>query len=137
VRIDLRRWSVFNAVGLGGFIVQVCAVAVLTRYLSWPPLAATVVALELATLQNFFGHSLWTWRDRHVMSAADGAGSTMSRWLRRYGRYQIAKTASLAANLVITALLMRTGLLPEIANIAAVLACALPNFLASERFVFS
>jgi putative flippase GtrA len=120
---------VFNVVGLGGFVVQISAIALLTRHLGWPAFAATAVALELAALQNFLAHSRWTWRDRPSPSARG--------WLRRYWRYQVAKTASLVANLAITALLIHAGLPPEVANTAAVLACAIPNFLVSECFVFS
>jgi putative flippase GtrA len=128
VGINFRRWGVFNVVGLGGFVLQISAIALLTRHLGWPAFAATAIALELAALQNFLVHSRWTWRDR----PASGASS----WLRRYWRYQVAKTASLVANLAITALLIHAGLPPEIANTAAVLACAIPNFLVSEHLVF-
>ena len=124
----MRRWGVFNAVGLGGFVVQICAIALLTRHFGWPPFAATAVALELAALQNFAGHSRWTWGDRPA--------TNLRGWLRRYWRYQLAKTASLAANLILTTLLIHAGLPAEIANTAAVLACAIPNYLAAERFVF-
>jgi putative flippase GtrA len=133
----LRRWGAFNAVGLCGFVVQMCAITVLTRHWGWPALAATAVALEAATLQNFFGHSLWTWRDRPVVNRAEEPAAIVRGWLGRYGRYQAAKAGSLGGNLVITALLMQTGLQAEIANTAAVLACAIPNFLVSERVVFS
>ena len=119
----------FNAVGLAGFVVQIGAIALLTRHFHCPAFAATAIALELAALQNFLGHSRWTWSDRPA------AG--LRGWLRRYGRYQAAKTASLAANLAITTLLIHTGLPAEIANTAAVLACAIPNYLVSERLVFS
>jgi putative flippase GtrA len=129
VGINFRRWGVFNIVGLGGFVVQIGAIALLTRHAGWPTFAATAVALELAALQNFVAHSRWTWRDRPAAGARE--------WLRRYWRYQGAKTASLAANLAITSLLVHGGLPAEIANTAAVLACAVPNYLASERFVFS
>jgi putative flippase GtrA len=129
VGINFRRWGVFNVVGLGGIVVQIGAIVLLTRHIGWPAFAATAVALELAALQNFLAHSRWTWRDR----PARGARS----WLRRYWRYQVAKSASLVASLAVTALLIQAGLPPEIANTAAVLACAIPNFLASERFVFS
>ncbi len=135
----------FNVVGAGGFVVQIAAIALLTRHFGWPPFAATAVALELAALQNFLAHSRWTWGDRPVPSDVEGAApsgvkcrATILRgWIRRYWRYQVAKTASLAANLAITALLINAGLPPEIANTVAVLACAIPNFLVSERFVFS
>lgn len=128
MRIDLRRWSVFNAVGLAGFVVQIAAIAVLTRHFGWSAFVATAAALELAALQNFLGHSRWTWGERPVTG--------IRGWLRRYGRYQLAKTASLVGNLAITALLVDVGLPPEIANTAAVLACAVPNYLASEHLVF-
>lgn len=126
--INVRRWGVFNAIGFLGFITQIAAIAVLTRGFGWPGFAATLIALELAALQNFLAHSRWTWAER---PAAD-----LRHWLRRYGRYQVAKTASLAANLAITSALIHTGLPPELANTAAVLACAIPNYLAAEHLVF-
>ena len=46
------------------------------------------------------------------------------------------KTASLAANLAITAVLAYLGLPAEIANTAAVLICGIPNYLMSEHLVF-
>jgi hypothetical protein len=48
----------------------------------------------------------------------------------------VAKTASLAANLAITTLLVYVGLPAEIANTSAVLLCAVPNYLLSEHLVF-
>jgi len=120
---------VFNLVGLGGFATQIATIALLVRYFGWPPFVATAVALELAALQNFLGHNRWTWRDRP-------AGG-WREWLRRYWRYQIAKTASLAANLAITTLLSHAGFPAELANTVAVLACAVPNYLLSERLVFA
>jgi putative flippase GtrA len=136
VEINFRRWGVFNAVGLGGFVLQICVIALLTRHFGWHAFAATAVAIELAALQNFFAHSRWTWGDRPVPITADGSAASVRGWLRRYWRYQAAKTAALAANLVMTALMIHSGLPPEIANTAAVLACAIPNYLASEYPVF-
>ena len=118
----------FNVVGLGGFVVQIGAIALLTRHFGWPTFWATAAALELAALQNFLGHSRWTWSDRPA--------THLPGWLRRFWRYQLAKTASLGANLIITTLIIQTGIPAEIANTAAVLVCAVPNFLVSERFVF-
>ena len=139
MRIDFRRWGVFNVVGLGGFIVQICAIALLPRHFGWSAFAATAVGLELATLQNFVGHSVWTWGDRPVEGAVEsveGRAARVRGWLSRYWRYQLAKTTSLAANLAITTLLIHADLPAEIANTAAVLACAIPNYLAAEHLVF-
>ncbi len=126
--MNFRRWGVFNLVGFGGFLLQIGAIALLTRRWGWAPFLATVVALELAGLQNFLAHNRWTWGDRPETS--------LGGWLRRYWRYQATKTASLLANLAITTVLMYAGMPPEIANTAAVLLCAIPNYLVSEHMVF-
>jgi putative flippase GtrA len=128
VRIDVRRWGVFNLVGFLGFLLQIGAIALLTRACDWPAFAATAVALELAALQNFIAHSRWTWSDRPATS--------LRGWLQRYWRYQAAKTASLPANLLITTALVYSGVPAEIANTAAVLICAIPNYLVSEHLIF-
>ena len=65
------------------------------------------------------------------------AESSIRGLLRRYWRYQVAKTASLLANLAITIVLTYAGFAPELANTAAVLACAIPNYLISEHLVFA
>jgi len=119
---------VFNLVATCGFAVQVTVIALLTRRCGWSPFAATAVALELAALQNFIGHSTWTWPDRRT--------TTIKGLAARFGRYQLAKSASLATNLLITVLLVRAGLPSEIANTVAVLLCAGPNYLLSSQFVF-
>ena len=118
----------FNLVGSAGFLLQIGAIALLTRRYGWPPFAATAVALELAALQNFLAHSRWTWGDRPENS--------LRGWVRRYGRYQLAKTASLLANLAMTTVLAYAGVPVEAANAAAVLICAIPNYLVSEHLVF-
>jgi putative flippase GtrA len=128
VRLNFRRWGVFNLVGAGGFVAQVATLALLTRAFGWPSFLATIVALEVAALMNFVGHSHWTWSDTRA--------SGFRAWMTRVWRYQVAKTASLCANLGITVCLTYLGAPPEIANTAAVLLCAIPNYLISEHFVF-
>ena len=128
MRINVRQWGLFNLVGLGGFLLQISTITLLTRACGWSPFTATVLALELAALQNFIGHSRWTWSD----APAAGPGSCLTR----YWRYQLAKTASLGANLAMTTGLIYLELPPEAANTAAVLLCALPNYVISERYVF-
>ena len=129
MKTAFRRWGVFNVVATCGFAVQIAAIALLTRRFGWSTIAATTVALELAALQNFIGHSTWTWHERRTTSIRGLAA--------RFGRYQVAKSASLTANLLITVLLVRAGLPSEIANTVAVLLCAVPNYLVSSHFVFT
>jgi len=130
VRISLRRWGVFSLVGVGGFVLQLGTIALLTRWLGWPSLVATAVGLEIAAFHNFIGHNQFTWKENPPRSVRE--------WIRRYLRYQVAKTTSLGASLALTMILTATTPLPlEIANTIAVVLCALPNYLLTERLVFS
>jgi putative flippase GtrA len=130
VRIDFRRWGVFNLVGMGGFVLQIGTIALLTRGFGWRSFIATSISLELAALHNFIGHNRFTWNDRPA--------SSVREWGRRYLKYQIAKTTSLAISLAITMIVLAiTPLPPEVANSIAVLICALPNYLLTERLVFT
>jgi putative flippase GtrA len=130
VRIDFRRWGVFNLVGMGGFVLQIGTIALLTRGFGWRSFIATAISLELAALHNFIGHNRFTWNDRPA--------SSVREWGRRYLKYQIAKTTSLAISLAITMIVLAiTPLAPEVANTIAVLVCALPNYLLTERLVFT
>jgi putative flippase GtrA len=123
-----HRWGIFNVVGFGGFVLQMTTLSVLTRAAGWHYGIATAVGLELAILHNFFGHSRWTWADR----PASGR-----QLLARLGRYQVAKSLSLAANLGITAWLVASLQMPvEIASTAAVVCLSFVNFFITDLFVF-
>ena len=115
---------------MGGFVLQIGTIAVLTRGFGWRSFVATAISLELAALHNFIGHNRFTWHDRPAGSARE--------WGRRYLKYQVAKTTSLAISLAITMIVLAaTPLPPEVANTIAVLVCALPNYLLTERLVFT
>jgi putative flippase GtrA len=128
MRTLLRRWGLFNLVGSFGFILQLLTITVLTRSYGLSTLASTAIGLEVAFLHNLLAHTCWTWR-------AYPLGNRRA-WIVRWWRYQLAKTASLCANAGITTALVGIGHLPvEIANVVAVLACAIPNFFLAEWLV--
>ena len=115
--------------GCAGFIVQISALAWLTRSWGWHYLAATAVAMEIVIVQNYLAHSRWTWADRPA--------TTSRERLMRPVRYQGAKTLSLALNVTLTALFVSwVGVPPEAANLLAVLVCASLNYAAADRLVF-
>lgn len=124
----MRRWFVFNAVGVAGFAVQLGALAVLL-HAGLHYLAATALAVEAAVLHNFAWHERWTWRDRPVSGTARAA---------RLWRFHVLNgLVSLAGNLAIMQVLVGMLHVPALpANGAAVLACAVVNFLAGDRLVF-
>ena len=126
----LRRWLAFNGVGALGVLVQLAAVTIFIRTLQLPYLWATAAAVESALLHNFLLHQRWTWRDRP-------AGSARELLMRLLRFHALNGLVSLAGNVLIAALLTGgLGVDPVVSNFAAILSCAMLNFVASERLVF-
>jgi len=117
-------------VGMLGFAIQLLMIQVITALTS-NYLVATAVAVELTVLHNFVWHERFTWRER----AAAGVGGE----LRRLVRFHISNGAtSIVGNLLLMRLLvggMHMHVLP--ANLLSVTACAVANFLSSDRWVFT
>jgi dolichol-phosphate mannosyltransferase len=114
-----------------GFALQTAALFVLTH--NPHPigyLVATVAAVELAVLNNFFWHQRWTWKDR---PSATGAET-----LRRLLKFNITNGAvSIIGNLVFMSILVgRLGLPIAGANVCSVAACSICNFFLADRIAF-
>src|SRR5579863_4868014 len=58
------RWMRFNAVGIGGFTLQLALLKVFVSVLRIDPVAASVLAVEVVIIHNFFWHERFTWRER-------------------------------------------------------------------------
>ena len=126
----LRRWGVFNVVGVAGFVVQIALVTVLTRACGWHYLLATTAAMLWVIAQNYVAHARWTWADRPP--------STSREARLRPLRYAAAKSVSLSANVLLTATFVTRGdVAPELATSLAVVICAVFNYIAADRIVFS
>ena len=125
----VNRWVVFNGVGALGVAVQLGVLAFLTKAANLPVPVATLIAVELAILHNFAWHQRWTWSNRPASCSRDV--------LRRLARFHVLNgMVSLIGNVLITTALVRLGADPIAANGAAILACSLVNFFASDRLVF-
>lgn len=126
----LRRWLTFNGVGALGLVVQLGTLALLHQVFEWHYLTATALAVEAAILHNFAWHQRWTWRERREPG-----------WrvvLTRLWRFHLLNgLVSLVGNLAIMAVLTGgMGIHAVAANLAAVSACSVVNFLGSEVVVF-
>jgi putative flippase GtrA len=127
----LRRWLAFNAVGGMGVAVQLAALSILTGRMGLNYLTGTALAVEASILHNFVWHVRWTWADR----------SPNSGWglFKRFSCFNLSTGAlSIAGNLLAMrffAGVLKMAYLP--ANLLAIACCAILNFLASDRFVFS
>jgi len=124
------RWVKFSFVGLIGVGVQLSALFFLTRLGQLNYLIATGVAVECAVLHNFLWHQRFTWRDR---------GQTqLLQTLGRFLRFNAGNGAiSLVGNVTFMRLLVgQLHFRVMIANLVSIGACALANFLVSDRWVF-
>ena len=115
----------FNVVGIVGFGVQLGSLAGFSA-IGVPVLPATCFAVEAAILHNFIWHERWTWPG---IAAGSRAG--------RLARFHVSNgLISIAGNAVITMALVHAGAPLLLANVAAVLTCALLNFAAANLWVF-
>ena len=115
------RWLKFGAVGAVGVVVQLGLLALLVQ-LGVHYLVATALAVEAAVLQNYYWHTLWTWRGRE---------GSLSRFHLANG------LLSLLSNLI----WMRVftgwlGVPPVAANLMAIALTSIVNFLLGDRWVF-
>ena len=126
----LIRWLKFNFVGGIGIVVQLAALAALRSAFHVNYLVATVVAVEIAVLHNFYWHERFTWADRRRNGLAISLG--------RLARFNLSNGAvSLAGNLVLMRLLVGHFHVHYIvANLVAIAVCSIANFVLSDQLVF-
>ena len=127
----MRHWLKFNVVGVLGFALQTAALFVLTHSVhSINYLTATVLAVELAVLNNFAWHQRWTWSDRPTTTRKQG--------FRRLVKFNITTGAvSICGNLIFMSLLVgQLGLPVTGANVITVPACSVLSFFLADRVAF-
>jgi putative flippase GtrA len=120
----------FYAVGALGIVVQLGALTLLKGGLQMDYLVATVLAVELAVVHNFFWHEHWTWvdRTRHVSTGRAG----------RLVRFHLSNGAvSILGNLVLMQLLVGHMGVPYLyASLLSITMCSVLNLVAADRLVF-
>jgi putative flippase GtrA len=123
----VSRGARFAWVGVGGFAVQALTLHGLTvSGLPYP--LATAIAVEAAILHNFLWHERWTWSDRP-------AENRLARFARFNGSTAVI---SIGGNVALMTLFVGAFRLPLLAaNLLAVLALSVLNFLSADRIVFA
>jgi putative flippase GtrA len=130
VKPSLLRWLKFNLVGGIGIGVQLTALATFRSVFHLDYLLATALAVESAVIHNFLWHERFTWVDRPP--------ERLNQSLSRFAKFNVSNgLVSLVGNLVIMRALVG-GLEANYmgANLLAVAACSIVNYLLSDRFVF-
>ena len=124
------RVAAFALVGIVGYGVQSLALWLLVGRLGLATVPATLLATEAAVLHNFLWHLRWTWADRPARAKA--GVSRLVRFNLSNGGFSLIGGAAIMA-LLVDAL----GVHYLLANLAAVLAVSVVNFVASDRVVFT
>jgi putative flippase GtrA len=121
------RWLKFNAVGAGGILLQLAALAILKSGFRLDYLLATALAVEAAVIHNYFWHERFTWADRQ------GGNS----WLR-FAKFNLTTGLfSILGNVLVMRVLVGGAHMNYfVANLLTIATCSIVNFLVSDRFVF-
>jgi dolichol-phosphate mannosyltransferase len=143
--IERYRYLKFGIVGASGTVVNLVVLYLGHEYLFnaiestyKKPYLSLALAITLATINNFTWNRLWTWRDRVQSLEADEAqgGKVSLRLLGvEFGQYVTASAFGSALQYVLT-LLLSGSMDYRLANITAILAASVSNFLANDRWTF-
>ena len=130
VAAPIDRRLVFMAIGTMGLGLQLLVLRMLATGTTLALQTSMVLAVETALLHNFAWHERWTWADRKA--------GTPGAWLQRLARFHVTSgVVSIAGNVLLTSVFVSgAGLHYLVANVLAVGACTLLNFLAADRLVF-
>ena len=126
---SVSRWMKFNLVGAVGIAVQLLMLGLLTAC-GVGYMLATALAVETAVLHNFVWHERFTWIDRR--------NGNFLHSVVRLLRFNLSTGAvSIVGNLLLMRLLVgQVHLRPILANMIAIAACSILNFIVSDRWVF-
>ncbi len=125
------RFIRFNAVGAIGIGVQLGVLVLLKSGLGMDYMWATALAVEAAVLHNFCWHVKWTWRDRTLSAAPRSL--LIQLWKFHLGNGAV----SLLVNLALMRWLVGSFEMNYlVANILAIAAGGVANYLVSDRLVF-
>ncbi len=141
--LERYRYIKFGIVGASGTVVNLAVLHFGHEYLFNhieagynKPYFSLALAIALATLNNFTWNRLWTWSDRVKTLEAGEVQPVSLRLLgMEFGQYVTASAFGSGMQYVLT-LLLSGSMDYRIANIIAIVAASVSNFLANDRWTF-
>ncbi len=141
--LERYRYIKFGIVGASGTVVNLSMLHLGHEYLFSDleaaynkPYFSLALAIALATLNNFTWNRLWTWSDRvKSLEASEAQPVSLHLLGLEFGQYVTASAFGSALQYVLTLLLSNT-MDYRLANIIAILAASVSNFLANDRWTF-
>lgn len=116
----------FCVVGGSGVVVNMGVLYLLTEYFRIPYYIASLIAIELSILSNFFLNHIWTWKDR--------VGSLWVKLLRYH--VGVAGTAFLFNYILLIILTGWLGIYYLLSNLIGITAGTILNYLVNDRWTF-
>jgi putative flippase GtrA len=125
------RWLRFQVVGAAGTCVQLGSLFILRECLTVSVLLAAAIAVEISILHNFCWHRHWTW-------AHADARLRSKPVLWQLCEYNLTCClVSMSSTVFLTYLFLRAfGVHYLLANLMAIAAVGVVNFLTGELFIF-
>ena len=144
VLLERYRYIKFGIVGASGTVVNLSVLHFGHEYIFnhieatyQKPYFSLALAISLATVNNFTWNRLWTWSDRvKKLEQEESPGPVSLRLLAtEFGQYVTASAFGSGLQYVLT-LLLSGSMDYRVANIVAILAASVSNFLANDRWTF-
>ncbi|MDR7305732.1 GtrA family protein [Rhodoferax saidenbachensis] len=141
--MERYRYIKFGIVGASGTVVNLVVLHLGHEFLFNEleaaynkPYFSLALAIAVATLNNFTWNRLWTWSDRVKTLEAEEAQPVSLRLLGlEFGQYITASAFGSGLQYVLT-LLLSGSMDYRVANIIAIVAASVSNFLANDRWTF-
>jgi dolichol-phosphate mannosyltransferase len=140
--IERYRYIKFGIVGASGTVVNLVVLHLGHEYVfnaieaSYnKPYLSLALAIAVATVNNFTWNRLWTWSDRVRTLEADVQPVSVRLLGMEFGQYVTASAFGSALQYVLT-LLLSGSMDYRLANIVAIVAASVSNFLANDRWTF-
>jgi putative flippase GtrA len=141
--VERYRYIKFGIVGASGTVVNLAVLHLGHEYLfnaieaSYKkPYFSLALAIALATLNNFTWNRLWTWSDRvRSLEALEAQPVSLRLLGMEFGQYVTASAFGSALQYVLT-MLLSGSMDYRIANVVAIVAASVSNFLANDRWTF-
>ncbi len=131
------RYVKFGLVGASGTFVNMVVLYLaqehLLRAIAQPRsrlYASLALAIAIATINNFTWNRLWTWSDRTRSPQTRSVALA-----HQFARYALASWLGIALQYLLT-LWLSNWLHYLLANVIAILAASISNFLANDRWTF-
>ncbi len=121
-----RQFVVFSLIGLLNTAVHYCVFLLLFRAFGMPMLFASAIGYASGMANSYFMNRRWTFR----VVAPPSTGEFL--------RFALVNLASLAVNLVVLEFLVGVGqLAPELAQVAAIAASLIVNFVGNKKWALA